>query len=399
MKVLIIGGGNSAHVLIPLLSSSGHDVSLLTSNPDQWNKHIRAEYHNHNKECINAWEGELSKISADPAAVTPDAEVILLCLPVHANRIMLHKIAPFIDRSKTIFLGTIYGQAGFNWMAREIISKFCLNNIVYFSFGLIPWITRTASYGKLGITYGCKTVNIAAISEPDKFDWLNRNLLADLCENKFGVGKVKRAENFLSLTLSVDNQIIHPTRCYALFLQFAGIWNSLNEVPYFYRDYDTLSAEYLQKLDADFSAVRECLKKIFPDVDFKYMLDYFSLEHLSYSSNSKDIISSFTESKTLGAIKTPVVETENGHWSIDYSHRFFKDDYTYGICIAKWFAEKLAISTPTIDELIHWLEKIINTKLLNDDNDLLRDSPLFCKEFYAGLPECYGLQSIDQCIE
>ena len=399
MKVLVVSGGNTAHVLIPLLSTAGHQVVLLTTNPKHWERKVRAEYHNANAVCLQKWEGELAAISSDPARVVPDADVIILCLPVHVCRYMLHKIAPFIKRQKKVFLGTLYGQAGYNWMVDEIISKFNLQNTEYFSFGLIPWIARTAVYGQSGITYGCKTVNIAAVSNPAQFDWLNQNLLMDLCEKPFGTGAVKQSGNFLSLTLSVDNQIIHPTRCYALYRQYGGVWDTQDEIPYFYRDYDTLSALYLQKLDADFSIIRNALKSSFPTLNFRYMLDYLSLEHLSYSSNSKDIVASFTESSTLGAIKTPVIKSPDGRWSLDYTHRFFKDDYTYGICIAKWFAEKLDLATPMIDELIHWFETIIHAKLLDEKNKLLRDSMLYKKEFCAGLPECYGLTTLEECLK
>ena len=82
-----------------------------------------------------------------------------------------------------------------------------------FAVGLLPWICRTIEYGKVGVTYGSKHVNIAAISHQDDFEYLNNMLLSDICERGLQKGVFRRAENFLSLTLSVDNQIIHPTRC------------------------------------------------------------------------------------------------------------------------------------------------------------------------------------------
>jgi len=63
------------------------------------------------------FHGDINKLSDDYKDVIPDADVIFLCMPVHQYRNALKKLAPFINRSKKeVFVGTIYGQAGFNWM-------------------------------------------------------------------------------------------------------------------------------------------------------------------------------------------------------------------------------------------------------------------------------------------
>lgn len=63
------------------------------------------------------FHGDINALSDDYKDVIPDADVIFLCMPVHQYRNALKKLAPFINRSKKeVFVGTIYGQAGFNWM-------------------------------------------------------------------------------------------------------------------------------------------------------------------------------------------------------------------------------------------------------------------------------------------
>ena len=44
LTVTVVGGGSSAHILIPFLSSSGHTVNLLTRRPKEWSKDITAKY-------------------------------------------------------------------------------------------------------------------------------------------------------------------------------------------------------------------------------------------------------------------------------------------------------------------------------------------------------------------
>jgi prephenate dehydrogenase len=111
--VTIVGGGNSAHVLIPFLHETGHQVNLLSRRPADWNtERVVCEV-----QCgltgntTKIHEGKITKISDDPAVVVPDADVIVLCMPVHSYRESLTRLAPYINRGKKeVFVGTIYGQ-------------------------------------------------------------------------------------------------------------------------------------------------------------------------------------------------------------------------------------------------------------------------------------------------
>jgi len=393
-----MGGGSSAHVLIPFLSSSGHKVNLVTRKPENWSKNIELQYHTINNEVINTYHGELNKVTSDVSEVIEDTDVVILCMPVCKYRIALDNAAKNIPANKKIFIGTIYGQAGFNWMVDEIKQKYSLANVTTFAFGLIPWICRTIEYGKVGVTYGSKEVNVAAVSPKEDFEFLNKNIFENICLKWFNTGSVLQSENFISLTLSVDNQIIHTSRCYGLDKVSGGKWDKETDVPLFYRDYDKLSADYLLELDNDYSKIREEIIRRFPEKNFDYMLDYLALERLSYQSANTDIKESFTSSQTLGAIKTPVIENSNNEWVLNINHRFFTDDIHYGNCIAKWIAEELNIDVPMIDRLINWAQELRSEKLM-ENNKLLLDSEDLRAEFISGIPVFYGYKTIDEIID
>jgi competence transcription factor ComK len=392
-KITIVGGGSSAHTLIPVLSKSKYKVNLLTSKPDQWDYNIETQYIDPNGIKRMSIFGKIETISNKPEDVIPGSEIIILCMPVHKYREALHNIAPHIKGEK-VFIGTIYGQAGFNWMVAEIINTFDLKGITAFAFGLIPWICRISKYGKTGVTYGPKEFNIVAVSPASDFEYLNNNFLSHLCFDWFETGKFHLAENFLSLTLSVDNQIIHTSRLYDLSQKTRGIWNSQEDVPFFYKGYTTSSATMLKKLDYDYSLIRNKIKSMFPHMKFTYMLDYLALERLSYQSENSDILESFLNSKTLGQIKTPVTY-DNGQFIIDKSHRFFFDDIYYGLMIAKWFAEQLDIEVRTIDQILSWAQIVLNDEIIKNGKLILnlRD------QFKDGIPRNYGIKSIRECIE
>ena len=397
-EVTIVGGGSSAHLMIPFLFGAGFTVNLLTRKPNQWSQNVVAQLHTIHGEILEEFGGKLSKISDNPAEVIPHSAFVVLCMPVCKYRQALHNMAPYLAKDEEVFVGTIYGQAGFNWMVDEIKRKFDLNNITTFAVGLIPWICRTIEYGKMGVTYGCKEVNFAAVSPTNRFPVLNERFLENICARWLKKGSFSQSENFLSLTLSVDNQIIHPSRCYGLFLRYQGKWAHKEDIPYFYRDFDQQSADLLQELDADYSKIRNAIKARYPHRDFQFMLDYLEFERLSYQSANTDIRESFTTSATLGAIKPPTIQLASGEWVIDKDHRFFTDDIHYGLCIAKWIADQLSLDVPTIDRIINWAQKIRDEKII-DGKKLLIDSESLTAEFMSGIPPVYGLNRIDDILD
>jgi len=320
---------------------------------------------------------------------------VIICAPVSKYRLLLHNIASSIKKEQKIYIGTVYGQGGFNWMVKEIIDKFNLMNVVTFAIGLIPWICRIREYGKVGITYGAKQVNCVAVSPITEYEYLSKTILDDICYNWFGKGKFVLSDNFLSFTLSVDNQIIHPSRMYSIYHETGGEWEAQTNVPFFYSDYDDFSANTLKELDDDYEKIRSLIKERYQKHDFKYMLNYLALERLSYGSHNENIKESFLKSETLGLIKTPTIQNKLGKWELNRDHRFFYDDIYYGLCIAKWFAIELEVETPIIDKILVWSEKMLDDKVI-ENNKLIKPSN---DQFKYGDPSEYGIKDIEALIE
>ncbi len=400
-KIVVCGGGSSAHTLIPFLNDSIFEVSILTSKPEQWKPEIELEWHDPDGNVLGEYKGKLSKSSNKASELIPEADYVIFCMPVHKYRdALLNEVGPYINRSKKeVFVGTVYGQAGFNWMVDEMKNKYSLTNIVTFAFELIPWICRIIKYGEKGVTYGCKAVNVAATYPNSYFEQVKEELFDVICYKWFGKGKTEQSDNFLSFTLSVDNQIIHTSRCFGLYKVYGTTWSRKEDVPMFYKDYDDISASLLKDLDDDYSKIRHALISKYPHKNYKYMLDYLALERLSYQSGNTDIKESFVTSKTLVSIGTPVVQNAEGKWEVDRNHRFFMDDIYYGNCIAKWIAEQLNIEVPTIDAIIHWVEGVRDEKLLDENNKLLIDGEDLAKPLKSGIPCYYGFKTIDDIID
>ena len=97
--VCIVGGGNSAHVLIPFLSTAGHSVNLLTRRPHDWDSVVTCDLTTMKNKVTKTFTGTCKK-SCDPKDVIPDADAIILCMPVHQYRNALERLAPYINTSK-----------------------------------------------------------------------------------------------------------------------------------------------------------------------------------------------------------------------------------------------------------------------------------------------------------
>jgi hypothetical protein len=284
-------------------------------------------------------------------------------------------------------------------MVHEVEREHKMTNVVTFAVGLIPWICRTTKYGNHVENYGGKHLNICAVTPTNKFDDLNELLLNDISWNPMGMGKFKQACNFLSLTLSVDNQIIHPSRCYGLYKEYEGKWSSQQNVPYFYKDFDDCSTEILTNIDNDFSAIRTAVRIYFPEKQFQYMLSYFDLQKLTHESDYVDIKDSFRSSPQLALIKTPTVQLDDGSFILDTNCRFFTDDIPYGLLLAKWIAEELKVDTPQIDEVIIWAQKLRGEHWMKEENKKIDMDFCMQDEHLTGLPPSYGIDCIDKILD
>ncbi|MDD4532748.1 MAG: NAD/NADP octopine/nopaline dehydrogenase family protein [Bacilli bacterium] len=368
-NVTIIGGGNSAHVIIPILAKQGYNVTLLTRKPRKWKSTITLDYIDANNKLLKTIKGNIAKISDNYPEVINKSDLVLLCLPVHVYPEIVDRVCRCLKEDRNLVIGTIYGQGGFNWMVEKAMKEYHLTKIEYFAFGLIPFICRIKLYGHEAATYGSKQKNLVATSSDELYTKLSMSFLDDCCYNFFHEGKFYRAPNFISLTLSVDNQLIHPCRLYDLYKRHNGRWSSIDEIPYFYQDFTHSAADTMQLIDDDLDKVRNAVKAKYQTADYSLMLNYLDLEKYSYTFPITSIYDSFINSPTLQNIKTPVIKTPNGY-EISKKSRFFTDDIFYGLCIFKSVAQYLEIETSYLDALLRWAEKTTGILILDKDNKL-----------------------------
>ena len=139
LTVCLIGGGSSSHVLIPFLSTAGHKVNLCTRRPDEWSDIVTCDLTTMEKRVKKRFTGTCKRDS-DPSQVVPDADAIILCMPVHQYRSALKRIAPYINKRKRVSRELYLNWEFWRWrfaiihleitnVLRSKTGSFCRNDI------------------------------------------------------------------------------------------------------------------------------------------------------------------------------------------------------------------------------------------------------------------------------
>ncbi|MEE8524053.1 MAG: NAD/NADP octopine/nopaline dehydrogenase family protein, partial [Thermoanaerobaculia bacterium] len=79
-------------------------------------------------------------------------------------------------------------------------------------------------------------------------------------------------------------------------------------------------------------------------------------------------------------------------------HRFFSDDISYGVCIAKWMAEQMDLAVPAMDAIIEWVQDLRGESYI-EDGRLLVDSDSLAGTFRSGIPPVYGIETLAGVVD
>lgn len=239
MVVTVIGSGNIAHALIACMNIDKNDtVNVLTSQSNcEWNN-IRAYCGDKIK------EGQIDNVTSDPKKVIPQSNIILLTVPAFARRGILKKINPFIVDNTLI--GSFPGVGGFDDEIKVLISN---KNINFFSSQRVPYIARVKEIGKTVQVDFKNEIYIAVKKEKEKVKMQLEYLLGM---------DVILLDNFLEVSLSNSNPILHSARLYRLLLEN----ETFDKLIYFYREWDDESSKVLLEMDREFMQIVDILNLI-----------------------------------------------------------------------------------------------------------------------------------------
>ncbi len=360
MIITICGGGNVAHSIIAL-APDDIKVNLLTRSPEKWADAISGSV------CGKPCTGKINKISSNPADIISESNIVILTVPSFATEELLRKIKPYIREDS--WIGRIPGTGQFEIIASDILGR----DAKIFGLQRVPYICRVNEYGK--------SVNISGIKSNLFLGALNGKAeeLSGTVSELFGIPVIV-LDNYIYISLTTSNAILHPARLYGLFSK----WNPgivYERQPYFYEDWDDLSSQVLEACDNEFEEVKKNI-----GIDFH---SHPSLMRHYDSETASQLTLKMCSIEAFKGIKT-AMKVINGGYVPDFSNRYFTEDIPFGLLFLKKIAELFSCKTPQIDTILYWAGSNMNEVFLlpdgrvacRDDGGILSDRNNFMK-FYG----------------
>ena len=320
-KVCICGGGSLGHVCAAVMASQGARVRILSGHPDKWSGSVEAT-----DPDGKVFRGTLECVSASPEDTVRGSDIVLLCVPGYLIEKTLKDIKPYIGSAA---VGTVVSSTGFFFFAHNILGP----GARLFGLQRVPYIARVKEYGSSALLLGYKKSLLAALENlPEIF---GKTL------EKLFITPVEVAHDYLQVSLTNSNPILHTGRLYSL---FQGRENQLwDHNILFYREWTDESSQILIDMDAEFFRLLNKLEvKGTPT-----LLDYYE------STDAASLTRKISSIPAFMNITSPMMQVPGG-WKADFGSRYFTEDFPYGLRWIKELAKKNKIETPVIDKVYDW---------------------------------------------
>lgn len=327
MRITICGGGSLGHVCAGVLSSHpANEVNILTGHPQQWQHHVTVD--DPEGRII---QGNIQTITSSAQETIPHSDIVLLCVPGPLIEPILNDLRPHLtERNK---VGAIVSSTGFFFKAHRILPS----GTQLFGFQRVPYISRIQEYGSSAHLLGYKKALSAAtenIAHPEEFC----ELLSELF-----LTPVTLLNNYYEASLTNSNPILHTGRLFTMWGNYRG--ESYDHNIYFYKEWDTASAQKIIDMDREFMQLLQTLP-VAPGA-IPSLLEYYE------STDAESLAEKIRSIPAFQPILSPMRETSSG-WVPDFSSRYFTEDFPHGLQIIKDLAVEHKIKTPVIDEVLGW---------------------------------------------
>ena len=201
MKITIVGGGNIGTQFAVHCAEKGHDVIIYTSTPDLFDRHLSIVDDNGSI----THEGVISQATYDPELAFRNADLIMVTMPATMMKYIAEIIYDYTDNAPMI--GVVPGNGG----SECAFSKCIERGNIFFGIERVPAIARLVKKGSIVKSTGYRDeLHVSAIPKRHAADCAA--IISDIFEKS-----CKTIPNFLNLTMTPSNPILHTTRLRTLF--------------------------------------------------------------------------------------------------------------------------------------------------------------------------------------
>lgn len=333
MNVCVCGGGNLGHVVAGFLAARTcvGAVSVLTNRPEKWSRQITVT----DSETGSVTTSSISSVSSDPSEVIPLADVVILTLPSYCMADEMKRVKPFLK--KEAYVGGIFSSTGFFFEGLKIFG----HDVRMWGFQRVPFIARLKEYGRSAELLGHKSLLKIAVENCE--DEAKHRFRAWV-EEAFAT-PTELLGGYLEASISNSNPLLHTARLYTLCRSLGkGVWSG--KVPLFYEDWTIEAAQLYIDMDEELFAL---IDKLPVDKDFlQRVLPYYE------STDAASLCSKISSIASFKGITTPAVEVSAKCFRPDFKHRYFVEDFGYGLRYIWQLAQEYNVGTPNINKVYEW---------------------------------------------
>lgn len=337
MNITIVGAGNVGTQFAVHCAEKGHKVTIYGSKPEKISRKLTVV--DENDEVIH--KGTIAKATNSEEEAFSNADLIFVTMPATLMKSNAAKIEPFARPGMKICIapGTGGGECAF----RGCIEK----GAAVFGVQRVPSVARLVEYGKTVRAVGYRgEMFVAALPNSETAE------CSKLIESILDI-KTSPLPNYLNITLTPSNPILHTTRLRNLYGDYhEGV--VYESVPLFYEDWNNETSELLLACDDE---VQELCKT----------LDYFDLSYVKslrvhYESPTAGAMTKKISSIAgFKALTSPTVKVEGGYIP-DFNSRYFTADFSYGLAILMQIAEFVGIDAPNMKETLDWYYGLVGKR-------------------------------------
>lgn len=333
MKITIAGGGNIGTQFAVHCAEKGNDVIIYSSKYEIFENEL--EIVNENNEIIH--RGKILKATNDTKEAFENADIIFVTVPAFLINDISKKIYPYV--TKNMKIGIIPGTGGGECAFKKCIEK----GSIVFGMQRVPSVARVVKIEKKVCATGYRE-KLYVASLPQKYTEECCNIINEIFDMPCDY-----LPNYLNLTLTPSNPILHTTRLNIIFKNYKeGTY--YKELPLFYENWNNETSELLFKCDDEVQLL--CSKLSNFDLTYVKSLK----EH--YESNTPEALTNKIQSiKGFKGLTTPSIK-EDGKFLPNLNSRYFTADFNYGLIILIQIANLINLPVPYMQGVWNWYEQI-----------------------------------------
>jgi predicted dinucleotide-binding enzyme len=386
----ICGGGNAGHALAVVASQSfDGDIDWLVGSEAKAHL-LRLGVSTeglHSTGVIAATADRLRTISAKPAEVIPNADMVMIVVPAFVHAMVLRRITPFLSDATTI--GCLPTRGGFEFEAPQLVTRNAGTRRRIFGLQTLPWSTRVVTPGSL-VNIGAAKAEVVLAALPAS----EGTSIAARVSEIVGTHVVV-SNGFLNLTLGNPGQFIHPGLMYGHFRSWGGEEYDEENIPMFYADVNDEIGELVEALSNDAIAVARAIEiGSGHALSLREVVTVHQWLRASYAHVTGDVstVASCFRTGPIQARKAPMIKVGPGRFVPNFEYRYLTEDVPFGLVVTRALAEIVNVRTPAIDEVVRWAQSAMQKRYLVDGRLEGRDA------IDLPVPQHHGLSTLADLI-